>query len=176
MSMMTPLMHLTLPEIGPNSVESHFAPLVYMMEGPIAVNQWHIERSHRRARAGMGQPLPPLFASGVRYKEDPQGREDWRDVYAILERGFGDCDNLVCWRVGELRAAGIRASPVIKWQHLPQALAVQFGYKAQTHPGDPTGIPPEGLWLVHCCVRFPNGSVEDTSKLLGMGGSYTSSV
>lgn len=179
MSMMKPLMHLTLPDIGPNSVESHFAPLVLLMEGPIAVNQWHIERSHRRVKAGIDPyPIPWLFESGVRYRADDQGREDWRDCLAILDRwyttGLGaDCDNLVCWRVAELRAAGIKAKPVIKWQHLTQEMALGAGYRPQNSATDPIGIPKEGLWMVHCCVQFPDKHVEDTSALLGMSGEYT---
>jgi hypothetical protein len=74
-----------------------------------------------------------------------------------------NCDNLICWRVAELRVAGIAAEPVIKWQHLPCELATALGYPA----------PDEGLWLVHCCVRFPDGTIEDTSKNLGMGAEFT---
>jgi hypothetical protein len=88
---MNPLFHITLPPLGDNSPESHFAPLVFALEGLIAINKFHIERSLRRAVAGMGPPIPPLYESGVRYKEDEAGREDWRDVLVILQRGFGDC-------------------------------------------------------------------------------------
>ena len=163
---MTPLFHITLPSLDDNSPESHFAPLVFALEGLIAINRFHIERSLRRAANGMGPPIPPLYESGVRYAEDSAGREDWRDVLVILQRGAGDCDNLIGWRVAELRVAGIAADPVIKWQHLTREIAVRLGYPAQM-------VSPDGLWLVHCCVRFPDGSIEDPSKILGMGGSYT---
>lgn len=174
MSQMTPLVHVTLPELGDNSVESHFAPLVFMLEGLIRLNEWHIVRSFKRAAAGMGAPFPPLYTTGIYYHEDPAGREDWRDAPAILERlrttGKGcDCDQLVCWRVAELRCAGIDADPVIKWQHLDKATAIRVGYPGKM-------LPPDGLWLIHCCVRFPDGSIEDPSKLLGMGGSFNQST
>lgn len=91
MSAMNPLFHVTLPDLDENSEESHFAPLVFALEGLIAIDKFHIERSLRRAAAGMGPPIPPLYQSGVRYKEDDAGREDWRDVLVILQRGFGDC-------------------------------------------------------------------------------------
>lgn len=172
--MMTPLFHVTLPDLDDNSEESHFAPLLFILGGMINLNVWHIQRAMKRAAAGMTAELvPPLYASGARYQEDAAGREDWRDVYAILDRirtGKGiDCDNLICWRVAELRVAGIPAEPVIKWQHLPYALAVQLGYPADW-------VPKEGLWMVHCCVRWPDGTIEDTSKNLGMGGNYTNAA
>jgi len=163
---LTPLVHVTLPDLADNSIESHFAPVVLLLEGPIKVNEFHISRSLKRAARGEGVPIPPLYASGVVYAEDPAGREDWRDVYSVLEKGTGDCDNLVCWRVAELRVAGIAAEPVIKWQHLTQDTAVGLGYPSSF-------VPPEGLWLVHCCVRWPDGHVEDPSKLLGMGANFS---
>ena len=170
--MMTPLVHITLPELGPYSPESHFAPLVFMLEGLIKVNEHHIRQSFRRAQVGMGEPIPPLYSTGIYYQEDPPGQENWRDVLACIEHylrtGKGiDCDQLICWRVAELRVAGIAAEPVIKWQLLPKATAVALGYPSKM-------IPDEGLWLVHCLVRFADGSLEDTSKILGMGGSFTS--
>lgn len=173
--MMTPLVHVTLPDLADNSVESHFAPLVFMLEGLIKLNEWHIERSFKKFQAGLGIPIPPLYTTGVYYQEDKPGEENWRDVHAILERliktGNGvDCDQLICWRVAELRVAGIAADPVIKWQHLSREAAINVaGYPAKF-------IPEDGLWLVHCCVRFPDGSIEDTSKILGMGGQFTRKV
>ena len=168
--MITPLVHVTLPDLAENSVESHFAPLVFMLEGLIKLNEWHLTRNQKRVALGVEELLPPLYASGIYYQEDPAGHEDWRDVHAILDRfkrtGLGvDCDQLVCWRVAELRVAGIQAEPVIKWQHLEQGQASSLGYKK---------IPGDGLWLIHCCVRYPDGTIEDTSKNLGMGGSFTS--
>jgi hypothetical protein len=168
MSTITPLFHITLPELDDNSPEAHFAPLVFALEGLIAINVHHIRRSHLRAAAGLGPPIPPLYESGVRYSEDKPGREDWRDVYTILQRGYGDCDNVVGWRCAELRVAGIAAEPVIKWQHIPRDIATALGYGAN--------VGADGLWMVHCCVRYPDGTIEDPSKRLGMGGNFTSQV
>lgn len=170
--MMTPLVHVTLPDLADNTVESHFAPLIFMLEGVIKLNEWHFTRALKKAALGLGSPFPQLYDTGIYYQEDPPGREDWRDAPAALDRFFRtgkgiDCDQLICWRVAELRVAGIAADPVIKWQHLSHALAVQIGYPSKM-------IPAEGLWLVHCCVRFPDGTIEDTSKNLGMGGNFTS--
>ncbi len=168
-STMKCLMHVTLPALGPHSPEYHFAPLIFLLEGMIAVNRYHIAQSMKRAEMGLGAPIPPLYASGVVYREDPPGREDWGDIYYCLSMGWADCDRLVIWRVAELREAGIAAEPVIKWQHLDRETAIRCGYPASF-------VPAEGLWLVHCSVRWPDGRIEDVSKNLGMGGNFTRSV
>jgi hypothetical protein len=168
-STMKALMHVTLPPLGDFSPEFHFAPLVFLLEGMVEVNRYHIRQSLKRAEMGLGQPIPPLYASGVVYREDPAGQENWRDVYSVLAQGFGDCDNLVIWRVAELREAGTNARPVIKWQHLDRATAIKCGYPADW-------VPQDGLWLVHCSVEFPDGKIEDVSKNLGMGGNFTRQV
>ncbi len=165
--MFTPLLHITLPE--DDGEDRHFSPILLALEAMCAINTWHIKRALKRAKKGQGVPFPPLYASGVRYEEDPAGREDWRDCYVVLKRGKGDCDNLVAWRVAELRAAGIQAEPVVKWQQVPKAMMVKLGY-----PGDK--IPADGISMVHCAVRFPDGHIEDPSKRLGMGGNFTSKV
>lgn len=166
-SMITPLLHITLPD--DDGEDRHFAPIVLALEAMISVNLWHIRRSLRRAQQGLGNPIAPLYMSGVRYKEDDPGREDWRDCLEIIKRGFGDCDNLCAWRAAELRAAGINAEPVIKWQHIPREVALQLGYPSKI-------IPPGGLSMVHVLVRHPDGTIEDPSKLLGMGGGYNNRV
>ena len=158
----TPLFHLSLPESdGPE----HFAPLQIALEGLTKVNEWHIARALKRAMKGQGNPISPLYVSGVRYKEDPPGHEDWRDVYGVIARGVGDCDQLTAWRVAELRVAGVAAEPVLKWQWVPRDVMVSSGYPARL-------LPQDGVWLVHCLVRFPDGSTEDPSKILGMGGNF----
>lgn len=166
--MTTPLFHLTLPDTdGP----AHFAPLQIALEGMTKINEWHIARSVKRAAKGQsGGVIPPLYASGVIYKEDPPGEENWKDCYAIMKDGHGDCDRLAAWRAAELRVAGIAAEAVLKWQWIPRAVMIGTGYPARLLGNAP------GVWMVHCLVRFPDGSVEDPSKILGMGGSYTSKI
>lgn len=170
MSQLVFKMHVTLPPFEEGfSPEFHFAPLVYALEGMIQVNRHHIRKANERAAAGLGPPVPPLYASGVFYKEDPPGEENWGDVYYCLSKGHADCDRLVIWRVAELQEAGIDAKPVIKWQHLTRAQAIAVGYPA-------AWVCEEGLWIVHCSVQWPDGSIEDVSKNLGMGGNVTSHV
>ncbi len=171
--MITPLLHITLPE--DDGEDRHFAPIVLALEAMISVNLWHIQRGLNRAARGRGLPVPPLYASGVRYREDPPGQENWKDCLAVLAEGTGDCDRLVSWRVAELRAAGIPAEPVIKWQQVPKDIMISLG-----HP--PHMVPEEGISMVHVCVGWPGWQydeerlVEDPSKILGMGGQFTSGI
>lgn len=181
--MITPKVHLTLPENfdeDERDEERHFAPIIPLLEGLIEVNVWHIRRALRRTMKGLGTPIPPLYASGVRYKEDPPGQENWKDVLAVWADGHGDCDRLVAWRCAELRAAGHKAVPVIKWQQIPKETMIGIGYPADM-------LPEDGIQMVHVCVGLPgweryqhlyedNPLVEDPSKRLGMGGGYTNSI
>lgn len=55
------------------------------------------------------EPLPPLYKTQVIYQAEPQsgsGVEYWDDPWTVIKRGWGDCDDLVGWRLAELRAAG----------------------------------------------------------------------
>ena len=55
------------------------------------------------------RPLPALYSTNVRYQAEPwagQGVEEFADPYTVLERGWGDCDDLVIYRGGELLARG----------------------------------------------------------------------
>ena len=181
--MITPKVHITLPDYDEDErdEERHFAPILPLLEGLIKVNEWHLRRSLRRAQKGLGVPIPPLYASGVRYKEDPPGQENWKDIPAVLKDGHGDCDRLVAWRVAELRVAGhATAEPVIKWKQVPKDVMVKLG-----HP--PHMVPEDGISMVHVCVGLPgwrqyahlyegNPRIEDPSKLLGMGGSFTNKI
>lgn len=49
---------------------------------------------------------PPIFSSGIRYKPELPGQEQWLTIPYILMRGHGDCEDLAAWRVAELRLRG----------------------------------------------------------------------
>lgn len=90
--------------------------------------------------------VPPLYMCGVRYRPEPDtGVEEFATIPVVLERKWGDCDDLACWRVAELREQGEKAKIRITWKRQPS-----------------------GLWLYHVVVRRGNGSVEDPSAKLGM--------
>lgn len=87
------------------------------------------------------RPLPPLYRSGVRYRQE-RGTEDWNTAPVVLKRGYGDCEDLAAWRAAELRVMGIPAHGIVK----------------RTGPK-----------MFHALVLWPDGRVEDPSKILGMG-------
>lgn len=88
-----------------------------------------------------GRRLPSLYLSGVRYRPEPTrgtGVEYFDDPWTVLQRGHGDCDDLVIWRLAELLAAGEQASAICEWR-VPR---------------------------YHVSVRRANGSAEDPSRSL----------
>lgn len=95
------------------------------------------------ARLVSGGSIPPLYRSGVRYRRE-RGREEWRDAPEVARSGYGDCEDLAAYRVGELLAAGEAA-------------------RAHVYRAAP------GLW--HVVVKRGDGSIEDPSRKLGMRGS-----
>lgn len=162
-----PLFHLSLPDSDDGA---HFAPLQIALEGLTQINEWQIRRSLRRAQKGLSdRVVAPLYASGVVYREELPGREDWPDIHRVFAAGWGDCEDLAAIRAAELRVAGFECEPVIKWQWIPREMMIRQGYPAHK-------LPDRGVWMVHCCVRFPDGSIEDPSKILGMGGNFTNSI
>ena len=46
---------------------------------------------------------PALYDAGLRYEPEELGRDDWRDVPSVLDHRGGDCEDVSCWRVAELR-------------------------------------------------------------------------
>jgi len=49
---------------------------------------------------------PRFFESGVRYQLDDSDTNEWLTIPQILERGWGDCDQLAPWFAAELRLQG----------------------------------------------------------------------
>lgn len=85
--------------------------------------------------------LPTLYESGVRFRLPPQhgtGFENFCTPLETYQRGWGDCDNLVIWRVAELWDQGESARCRCEWL------------------GD----------AYHVLVRRGNGTLEDPSKIL----------
>lgn len=87
-------------------------------------------------------PLAPLYKSGVRFAYEPNHGEGWEDFanpWTALLRGWGDCDDLILYRLVELLLAGERAHCRAEWN------------------GN----------AVHVVIRRGNGEREDPSALLG---------
>lgn len=131
-----------------------FMPLIKCLETLVNINLWQLARFSKE-----GRPLPPLYDSGIGYKArnvfyqlEPSGQEEWLDIPTLYKQGYGDCEDLACARAGELRFTGIGAVPAIRHKKIPTSNGV--------------------LTLVHVLVLWPDGTVEDPSKLLGMKGEY----
>ena len=108
--------------------------VLWLMETLIRINEQLLDQN---------EDIPRLYDAPVRYEREEI--EEWQDIRHILERGEGDCEDLACWRAAELRHAGIKAGPYIKW-----------------HSNGRGGV------MYHALVRWPDGRIEDPSLALGM--------
>ena len=89
---------------------------------------------------------PSIYQSGVRYVEEPPGLEDWRDIPTCLRERVADCEDLACWLAAEANVrSGIKAVPI-------------FGFRTLSN----------GNVVYHIRVQYPNGHIEDPSRVLGM--------
>lgn len=91
--------------------------------------------------------IPPLYSGKIVYRRELPRREEWQSALETAERGYGDCEDLVAYRLAELRAQGVLAKPVITAVN-PALRHVTLTY-----------TDPQTRQLVH----------EDPSRLLGMG-------
>lgn len=122
--------------------------------------------------------LPHLYASGVQYHVEPPGLEEWQDVITTLERGWGDCEDLVGYRVADLRRRWrIPAKPHFTFRKIkPNVTMYHILVKyppgsLDRYGGFPPGLENEELTSRRCLYAEPDGSIiEDPSRILGMGG------
>ena len=104
------------------------------------------------------------MTSGIRYQEEPPGREDWDDAPTVAARGWGDCEDLAAYLAAELREThGVAAECVIKYRYITASEVRNQNYPI---------APKDGIFLIHVLVRLPDGRVVDPSKWLGMKGEY----
>lgn len=86
----------------------------------------------------------PLYRSGVVYCRE-NGTENWKPIPQVIKDGYGDCEDLACYRASELvKRKGIQARPILKEQVRGSLL------------------------LYHVLVKLPDGTFEDPSRKLGM--------
>lgn len=80
-------------------------------------NETYLRRFDPLIRRKTGKGIPDLLESGIYYKREPPGREEWQDIPTTLLRGHGDCEDLACFMVAQLRYRGVKgARPIIKAQ------------------------------------------------------------
>ena len=99
---------------------------------------------------------PGLYKAGLKgYKFN---RDHWRDIPTLLKYGEGDCKDFTAVRIAELLDGYDPRFP--------------YGVRAAVHVTTDrrtldTG---ENVTMYHVLVRFPNGTLEDPSRMLGMPG------
>lgn len=126
-----------------------FFPVIQCLETLVQIDEWQLARHSME-----GNPLPLLYDSGVRYEEEPPGAEEWLDTPTLYRLRKGDCEDVACARVAELRfVEQIAAVPAIKFREF--------------------STPKGRLTLVHVLTLWPDGTIEDPSTLLGMRGEYS---
>jgi len=114
---------------------------------------WTVEAARHALEAAVAinraimssQDVPLLYDSQIRFQREPdglvkQGIEQFDNVLTVLARGHGDCDDLVAWRVAELRERDEPATVRVVW--------------------------PKGTRRFHAQVRRADGSYEDPSRIL----------
>lgn len=127
---------------------NRFFPVILLLEAQVQINQWQL----RRAKSE-GKKFAALYDSGVYYKAEPPGYEDWLDIPTLYATGFGDCEDMACARTAELREEeGVPAAPCIKFKDFK--------------------VDGRLITLIHVLVLRPDDSLEDPSKVLGMQGDY----
>lgn len=111
--------------------------LAAALEGLCAVNEFIFDRV----------AFPSLYDTGIRYRPEDRGTEEWWSAPTVLEHGYGDCEDLVCWRVAELRVRGdVNARPRVIWA---------------------------GMRTMHVLVEHGSGLIEDPSQILGMPAPWS---
>lgn len=70
-------------------------------EGLVRLNEWYFGTAEVS-----GVETPSLYASGIRYRREPRGREWWEtaaDALGVVADRAGDCEDLAAYRAAELR-------------------------------------------------------------------------
>jgi hypothetical protein len=120
--------------------------LVKLLEGLIAANVAYLmEQPSTPPLYESGVKLrtsPLLYQSGVRYVSEPRGKERWQDIPETLYRREGDCEDLACWRIAELRVLfKDMAQPRIKRSVLRHVTVYHITLERQDKtPEDPSRV------------------------------------
>jgi hypothetical protein len=142
--------------------------LLHLMEALCRVNQTHIRQMNKFFKRGLvSSPYPLLYRAGIHYEREKNGTEIWPDIPSLLSgvmgKGdfpgiWGDCEDLACWRVAELREMARNA---------PAGSPLKIFEK--TKPFAKWRRRSGGVYAYHALVRLPDGQLEDPSLALGMG-------
>jgi len=137
---------------------------------------------------GTGDEVPALYDSGIYWEAEkplgvsvcPEGvgQELFLGVRQIRKQGFADCEDVAAWRVAEVRLGRVdvpRGLPPFPGH--PPVTAIRPPYP-ELKPAGPDVLPafysrktgPAAI-TIHIVVAWPDGYVEDPSRVLGMGGA-----
>lgn len=96
--------------------------------------------------------LPPLAQSGIRFRNEPwRGKfEEFADGLTVLARGWGDCDDIVPYALGELWA----------FNREPGA-RIRIYWRINKRTKQP---------MFHVQLRRASGQIYDWARYLGMPG------
>lgn len=95
-------------------------------------------------------PLPQFSACNIKYKPEPATAEaeEWVDPYTCRQRGHGDCDDMVIWRLAEI--------------------FVNAGYDPrkgrENIPAWPAIYCHDDGFRYHVAIKHRNGKIEDPAK------------
>ena len=177
--------------------------MLWLMEGLCRVNQTHLRQFDEFKKRGLVEHnYPSVYRAGLHY-ETEKGTEIWPDIPSLLMgtmgKGvypgiFGDCEDLACYRVAELRELPYHYERPAPWNkskteaadpRYPQPAAptssvpvsgaadwsgwrrVKGGIRAKPFAKWRRG--PQGNYHYHALVYLPDGRLEDPSLVLGMG-------
>lgn len=103
------------------------------------------------ARELKRRPLKPFYEYNIRYKPEPTNAkaEEWVDPYTVVKRGFGDCDDLVIFRLAQIL--------IDSGYDLDDLYAIL--------PAWPKVAEEIGTGRYHVFIGFPDGSSEDPAKV-----------
>lgn len=139
----------------------------FLLQATTVINLKVLEINRKaHVKSGGRVPLiPPLYRSGVRYREEPQNweLEHFDTIPVIYGRKWGDCDDLAPARCAELRFTGEdpQANIMVKWKTLPGDKRLYHVVVRRSNAR------PDGRFL----IKDERGVYEDPSRVLGMGGA-----
>jgi hypothetical protein len=133
--------------------------MLFLMEGLIRVNQTHLQQFDEFQRRGLVERgYPSIYRAGVHY-ETEKGTEIWPDVPSLLMgtmgKGnyaghWGDCEDLACYRVAELRELPEHYERPASWD------------KSKTEFADPRYPQPSAtIMTAHGPVAAPGAKLDD---------------
>ena len=177
--------------------------MLFLMEGLVRVNQTHLQQFEEFKKRGLVENnYPSVYRSGLHYEVE-KGTEIWPDIPSLLMgtmgKGtypgiWGDCEDLACYRVAELRELPYHYERTAPWNKSKIEVA-DPRYPQPTSPGAAVPLSgeadwsgwkrvdggirampfakwrrgPQGNYHYHALTYLPDGRLEDPSLVLGMG-------